>query len=267
MHKDSTTLSPHSARKQTLRLILGDCIERLKEMEDNSIGSVITDPPYGISFMNKDWDSPWKHSISETGFAGKDYPKTPSFTSSRNPVCRNCHCMKRGSVRHTPCSCEEPDFDDLEENATDRQLFQDWCKQWLTECYRVLKPGGVIKVFGGTRMFHRMAKAIEEVGFVLEPKDSLEAWMYGSGFPKSMSLSKAIDKMAGAEREVVGTYSSPEGTSGKSDGTGVKCMAGVGIGGLNLITAPATDAAKQFEPYGTALKPAWEPFIVARKPV
>jgi DNA modification methylase len=118
-----------------LRLMLGDCLERLREMEDCSVDSVVTDPPYGLSFMGKKWDY--------------DVPS-----------------------------------EDI----------------WR-ECLRVLKPGGHLLAFAGTRTQHRMAVRIEDAGF--EIRDMI-AWVYGSGFPKSLDVSKAIDKAAGAEREVVG---------------------------------------------------------------
>src|SRR5690606_36781505 len=96
----------------------------------------------------------------------------------------------------------------------------------------------LLLAFGGTRTYHRMACAVEDAGF--EVRDCL-MWLYGSGFPKSLDVSKAIDKKLGAEREVVGPnpYSSP----------------------------PATPEAKQWEGWGTALKPAFEPIILARKPL
>ena len=100
---------------------------------------------------------------------------------------------------------------------------QSWHEGWLRECYRVLKPGGVIKAFSGTRTFHRLAAAMESVGFVLDPKDSLTAWVYASGFPKSLNVSKALQKMG-------------------------------------------SDEASRWTQYGTALKPAFEPFIVGHKP-
>ena len=84
---------------------------------------------------------------------------------------------------------------------TDLHAFQDWCEQWATECLRVLTPGGHMLAFGGTRTWHRLACAIEDAGF--EVRDSI-AWLYGSGFPKSLDVSKAIDKAAGAEREAAG---------------------------------------------------------------
>jgi site-specific DNA-methyltransferase (adenine-specific) len=131
------------------------------------------------------------------------------------------------------------------------------------ECLRVLKPGGHLLAFAGTRTQHRMAVNIEDAGF--EIRDMI-AWVYGSGFPKSMDVSKAIDKAAGVEREVVGQRKAHDlkedrpvaiSAQGK-DKTTHKIIS---------ITAPATEAAKQWEGWGTALKPALEPITVARKPL
>jgi site-specific DNA-methyltransferase (adenine-specific) len=128
--------------------------------------------------------------------------------------------------------------------------------------YRVLKPGALLLAFGGTRTYHRMVCAIEDAGF--EIRDTI-AWIYGSGFPKSYDISKGIDKQAGAEREVVGKYESPENTSG---GKGRKfCHGGQPLDGLPDITAPSTPEAQLWQGYGTALKPAFEPIVVAMKPV
>ena len=130
-----------------------------------------------------------------------------------------------------------------------------------TEALRVLKPGGHLLAFGATRTYHRMAVAIEDAGF--EIRDSIH-WIYGSGFPKSLDVSKAIDKAAGAEREVL-----REKTYQPTDGGGYS-------GNLNTskprsesseITAPATPEAAKWQGWGTALKPAHEPIIVARKPL
>jgi site-specific DNA-methyltransferase (adenine-specific) len=129
------------------------------------------------------------------------------------------------------------------------------------ECLRVLKPGGHLLAFAGTRTQHRMAVRIEDAGF--EIRDMI-AWVYGSGFPKSLDVSKAIDKAAGAEREVVGQDTKARSTSGKS---ALPTMGGQTIYQSWDITAPATDAAKQWEGWGTALKPALEPITVARKPL
>jgi len=137
------------------------------------------------------------------------------------------------------------------------------------ECLRVLKPGGHLLAFGGTRTYHRMAVAIEDVGF--EIRDSLH-WVYGSGFPKSLDVSKAIDKAAGAEREVVGTRSThhERPITDKWDRSLNRSEPGNPFGDNPLvvdITAPATDAARQWSGWGTALKPAHEPIVVARKPL
>lgn len=170
---------------------LGNCLEVLKGMPDNSVDSIVTDPPYGLSFMGKKWDY------------------------------------------------------DVPEHAV-----------W-EECLRVLKPGGHLLAFAGTRTQHRMAVRIEDAGF--EIRDMI-AWVYGSGFPKSMDVSKAIDKAAGAERVVIGK--AQWSNSAAHFVPGEDHTARVTLD----ITAPATDAARQWEGWGTALKPALEPITVARKP-
>ena len=136
------------------------------------------------------------------------------------------------------------------------------------ECLRVLKPGGHLLAFAGTRTQHRMAVRIEDAGF--EIRDMI-AWVYGSGFPKSLDVSKAIDKAAGAEREVVGSYT-VGGTAAKGKHKGRAAAAsdeGAAIGCTKdlAITAPATPEAQQWAGWGTALKPALEPITVARKPL
>lgn len=174
-------------------LHLGNCLNVLKGMKDNSVDSIVTDPPYGIRMMGKTWDY--------------DVP--------------------------------------------DQAIWE--------ECLRVLKPGGHLLAFAGTRTQHRMAVRIEDAGF--EIRDMI-AWVYGSGFPKSMDVSKAIDKAAGAEREIVGERKSDGGrTGGNSEFSDV-----LNQSRTIQITAPATDAEKQWQGWGTALKPALEPITVARKP-
>jgi len=128
------------------------------------------------------------------------------------------------------------------------------------ECLRVLKPGGHLLAFGGSRTWHRIAVAIEDAGF--DVRDSI-AWLYGSGFPKSLDISKAIDKAAGAEREVLG-----RNPNSRENATKANTLYESGtVGKTADITAPATEAAKQWDGWGTALKPAFEPVIVARKPL
>ncbi len=132
--------------------------------------------------------------------------------------------------------------------------------------YDALLPGAFLVAFGGTRTSHRMACAIEDAGF--EIRDTL-MWVYGSGFPKSHDVSKAIDKAAGAERRVVGK--SDRHVSGKPEqrtaGLGGSSTFAETIGMGQFVTAHATPESTQWSGWGTALKPAWEPIILARKPL
>jgi DNA modification methylase len=121
--------------------------------------------------------------------------------------------------------------------------------------YRVLKPGGYLLAMGGTRTYHRMACAIEDAGF--EIRDTI-SWLYGSGFPKSHDVSKGIDRAAGAEREVVG----------RANGAASSNTESLGIFRAEYdATIPATDAARQWDGWGTALKPAHEDIVLAQKPL
>lgn len=181
-------------------ILHGDSLEKLKDLADNSVDSIVTDPPYGLSFMNKHWDY--------------DVPTV---------------------------------------------------ELWR-EALRVLKPGGHLLSFGGTRTYHRLAVAIEDGGF--EIRDQIQ-WLYGSGFPKSHDVSKAIDREAGAAREVVGID-----TSKLRPNRNKYLLAGQAGGGGKLkadngatVSAPATDAAKTWAGWGSALKPANEPIVLARKPL
>jgi hypothetical protein len=137
--------------------------------------------------------------------------------------------------------------------------------EFWTEVMRVLKPGAHLLAFGGTRTYHRLACAIEDAGF--EVRDCI-MWIYATGFPKSHDVSKGIDKAAGAEREIVGSKMGLPGYSLAPDkGRGVPCVAHGDSEKECSITAPATPAARQWQGWGTALKPAHEPIIVARKPL
>lgn len=135
-------------------------------------------------------------------------------------------------------------------------------EMWL-ECLRVLKPGGHLLSFGGSRTYHRMACAIEDAGF--EIRDQI-MYIYGSGFPKSMDVSKQLDKQAGVER--VGTGEMVRGGCRAARGGG-ELVGSEPIEEMKWkeITEPATDAAKQWDGWGTALKPSHEPIVVARKPL
>ena len=137
--------------------------------------------------------------------------------------------------------------------------------EFAAAALRVLKPGGHLLAFGGTRTYHRLTVALEDAGF--EIRDCL-SWLYGSGFPKSHNVSKAIDKAAGAEREVVGIKHADRYPNGPGGNT---FTVGADPDGTRdapqPLTAPATEDAAKWEGFGTALKPSWEPIVMARKPL
>jgi len=172
-------------------IIQGDCLLKLKELADESVDAVVSDPPYELGFMGKKWDA--------------------------SGIAYNVELWK--------------------------------------EAFRVLKSGGHLLAFGGTRTYHRMAVAIEDAGF--EVRDMLE-WIYASGFPKSLNVGKAVDKLQGNAREVVGKVNA----CGKSNNN---------IGGSwqngSPENVPLTKGNSEWEGFGTALKPAHEPIIMARKPL
>lgn len=144
-----------------------DVLEGLAQLADGSVGAVVTDPPYGLGFMGKDWDSP--------GGLG-DHPMRRSHPT--NTV--NTGVTRQGGRQRT---CE--DF--TKRQLRDARAYQSWCEEWAAECLRVLQPGGFLLALGGTRTYHRLASAIEEAGF--EVRDMI-AWLYGQGFPKHKSLLK-----------------------------------------------------------------------------
>ena len=134
------------------------------------------------------------------------------------------------------------------------------------ECLRVLKPGGYLLAFAGTRTQHRMAVRIEDAGF--EIRDMI-AWVYGSGFPKSLNIGKAVDKLQGNERIPAGRYTDPNGVEYKQTGHRKNFTAG-NSGSVENCSDDRfllTKGASEFEGWGTALKPALEPITVARKPL
>ncbi len=214
----------------------GDSLEVLRQIPDASIDAVVTDPPYGLEFMGKEWDGAdgFRRSLNPAD-AGRDnaFGRTsrtspeyrtaskatatrrqeggisqasgPSFLGGLNPKCLLCDRWQRGA---NPCRCDAPEW--TQERLVRLHTFQEWCEAWARECLRVLRPGGHMLAFGGSRTWHRLACAIEDAGF--EIRDSI-AWLYGSGFPKSLNL----------------------------DG--------------------------EHKGWGTALKPAFEPVVVARKPL
>jgi site-specific DNA-methyltransferase (adenine-specific) len=172
----------------------------MKTMEENSVDSIVTDPPYELGFMGKSWDS--------TGIANN--------------------------------------------------------KEMWAEALRVLKPGGHLLSFGGTRTYHRMACAIEDAGF--EVRDMV-SWIYGSGFPKSLNIGKAVDKLQGNESEVVGTQMLGGNAAQTTKEKGGTYASNTNAVGVKAIEVKLTKGTSQWEGWGTALKPACEPCVLARKPL
>ena len=198
-----------------IQLIKGDCLDKLKELEDNSVDSVVTDPPYHLTSIVK-------------RFGKKD--SAPAQYGSDGAFQR----ASKGFMG------KEWDGGDI---AFRTEVWE--------ECLRVLKPGGYLLSFGGTRTYHRMTVAIEDSGF--EIRDCI-FWTYGSGFPKSHNIGKAVDKLQGNEREVVG--------SRKLQGTTLH----EGNFRKNHDEIDLTKGNSEWEGWGTALKPAVEPIVMARKP-
>ena len=305
----------------------GDCLDVLRSLPDCSVDSVVCDPPYALGFMGREWDT-----------FGMD-------------VGRGAQARKQRAAEVTPdgqghsTSAGPYLASGVDSLRAAGMPFQRWCEAWAAECLRVLRPGGHLLAFGGTRTWHRLACAVEDAGF--EVRDSI-AWLYGSGFPKSLDVSKAIDKRRHEDRgpmlavrawlnaqrlaagvtlgqinaafglatngggnasnwtthpsnievpswekwEVLrgligfGTDMDAEvwrlnGRKGKpgeawenADVIGVRegAMAGWSMDGTTKFVdreekAPATDAAREWAGWGTALKPAFEPVVVARKPL
>lgn len=160
--------------------------------------------------------------------------------------------------------------DDSDASTAQPVVMQQRHTAWLREAFRVLKPGGHVVAFGGTRTHHRLFVAAEDAGF--EVRDML-AWLHGQGFPKSMDVSKAIDDAAGVERPVVGKYQPPNGQDWnlkQAEDPGAEAAPGTftASGRRTLdVTAPATEDGRRWQGWGTALKPAVEPILLARKPL
>lgn len=170
------------------QVITGDCIDKMRDLEADSIDAIVTDPPYGIGFMGHEWDQPGEHQSENAGHGGCNV----SYGGDPHPA------MEAGRY---------------DRSATANQGFQRWTEDWAREAFRVLKPGGYLLSFASTRTYHRMTSGIEDAGF--EIRDCI-AWIFGSGFPKATDKKKIPEAWAG---------------------------------------------------WNTALKPAFEPIAMARKPL
>ena len=211
----------------------GDCIETMKAMPPESVDAIVCDPPYGLSNTTP---AQVADTIREWATGNTEYVP-----------------HKRGGFMGKAWDSFVPPP-----------------AVW-DECMRVLKPGGHMVVFAGSRTHDLMGLSIRLAGF--EIRDSM-AWLYGSGFPKSMNVGKAIDKLAGAEREVVGSkigqpgyHLSGKGEAGPAYGSNLQQLTAEQREAAATITAPATPEAAQWDGWGTALKPAFEPIVLARKPL
>ncbi len=142
--------------------------------------------------------------------------------------------------------------------------FQIWYCEIMQECLRILKPGGYILSFGSPRTYHRMACAIEDAGF--EIRDQLQ-WIYGSGFPKSLNIGKAVDKLQGNEREIIGISNNGSGAQPSKLANHDKGDTGIGYMDGSGKTFKISKGTSEWEGWGTALKPANEPICLARKPL
>ncbi|NOQ62763.1 DNA methyltransferase [Mycolicibacterium fortuitum] len=203
----------------------GDCLEVLAELPANSVDAVVTDPPYDLT-------------------AGKKGGTGAASVNLSSPYGRSRIGTGNGAGGFMGQSWDATGV------AFDPETWR--------RVARVLKPGGHLLAFGGSRTWHRLAAAVEDAGF--EVRDSI-AWLYGSGFPKSLDVAKAIDKSAGYVGEVVGTESVDVGMQGGHMHTGRD---------RNVVSRDVralSPRAEQWQGWGTALKPSFEPIVVARKPL
>jgi DNA modification methylase len=208
----------------TVSILIGDCVERMKALADNSVDAVVCDPPYHLTSIVKRFGAE-NAAPAKVGATGAYARASKGFMGQT---------WDGGDV-----------------------AFQ--VETWA-EALRVLKPGGHLIAFSGTRTYHRMAVAIEDAGF--EIRDQL-AWAYGSGFPKSHDVAQSIEKL-----ETTGKSRRPDRDLG---GLPRNRFSGSVEGSLIANTGGklplSTEAAREWEGWGTALKPAWEPICLARKPL
>ena len=217
------------------KIICGDCIEAMKELEDNSIDSCVTDPPYGLEFMGKEWDKLWaKRDGLIQNLPDRNYGTNPYLQAKVNKYVAGNEA-------------------------------QEWHYQWATELYRVMKLGAYILVFGGTRTYHRMACAVEDAGF--EIKDMIE-WIFGSGFPKSLNISLAIDKKLGLQgQRGLGAFNIAGMSAQQIQKAKLYMRTKEDNAKMPAYNEPKSPEAQKWQGWGTGLKPAHEPILLARKPI
>lgn len=251
-------------------VLVADCIEAMRSMPPESVDAIVTDPPYGIGFMGHEWDQPGEYGpvglAEDVPLQGarrrRSQPKPESgagHARERKPL--NGHGKREGARFGGPSGQDNTTHSirggamhagryDL--SLTANQRFQAWCEAWAYEARRVLKPGGHMLVCGGTRTFHRMAAGVEDAGFDI--RDCL-TWLYGSGFPKSRDAAKAL--RSDADRRARDWFLLPHGPRRAERRRSLALKAAVELEGQ----------AVEWEGWGSALKPCWEPIVVARKPL
>lgn len=227
-----------------------DCLEAMKGMAADSVDAIVTDPPYGLAFMGSKWDN----------FGGKSCGNDSAEV--RRQKAEEYAAKNSGAPRYANGHGGAPTLDAM-------RSFQSAMTPIFAEALRVAKPGAHLLAFGGTRTYHRLACAIEDAGW--EIRDCI-MWVYGSGFPKSMDVSKAIDKMMGVERKSRNGEGDHEGNidfgmknrcpkCGKPYFSGNPCTC------PREDSIPVTPEAAAWQGFGTQLKPAYEPIVIARKPL
>jgi DNA modification methylase len=254
------------------RVILhaGDCREVLAQLDENSLDSCVTDPPYHLTSIVQRFGA--EDAAPAMSAAQRRFAKTGGADRMPGTGPFGRHMDGLGKTYTTGAYGGRFKEADGGTGAAFARMSKGFMgKQWdggdiafdpatWHAVYRVLKPGAHLVAMGGTRTYHRMACAIEDAGF--EIRDTI-SWLYGSGFPKSHDVSKGIDRAAGVVRDVVGIHHRHGGGNAESGS-----MSGpLGTYSELPLTNPATDAARQWDGWGTALKPACELIVLARKPL
>lgn len=257
----------------TVRLLHGDCVQVMgDELDADTVDAIVCDPPYGLEFMGRAWDSfrvddpgTGRYRGDRAGVHGEAGAGDGTHAArgrgavaygggKRAATYRCTGCGKRDQRRgdHACDARWARELVDPHAAPPTMLAFGEWCRTWAAAAYRVAKPGAHLVAFGGTRTHHRLMQGVEDAGWEIR---DCGVWLYRSGFPKSLDVAKALDKSAGVWR----------GRAGEVE-TGNGAMAGANYTRTDKA-APATAEARQWDGWGTALKPALEPWVLARKPL
>ena len=220
-------------------LYLSDCLQVLRQLPENSLEACVTDPPSGTGFMGKEWDD----------FGRIIHNKACSADPEKNTKGLLAGYGRGGSPE-----------DRVSHARRSREAFIPWLTEIMAEVYRVLKPGAHALVWALPRTSHWTAMACEDAGF--EVRDSI-LHIFSSGYPKSQNIAKAIDQYLNADPVVTGYRDTGIGNGG----TGNNFLTEASRQRLVPVTAPATDAAKQYQGWGSGLAPSHETWWLCRKPL